>query len=140
MCLLNISNRNFCSDKDEISAIEVNLMLFLFHKKITNWLLSQKFRLYLSEQRLEIFKRNAKLSIILLTKVQFSNQVATNFGTSLTESYHFYECSVDSNKKLQCAYIRSIFLVFTICLIFLQIRQMKKFLKFFVISEYEKYC
>ena len=42
--LLNISNR--CSDKDKISAIAVNLLLFLFNKKKTNWQLSWKFRLY----------------------------------------------------------------------------------------------
>ena len=42
--LLNISN--CCSDKDEISAIAVNLFLFLFNKKKTNWQLSRKFRLY----------------------------------------------------------------------------------------------
>ena len=44
MFLLNISN--CCSDKDEISAIAVNLLLFLFNKKKTNWQLSRKFRFY----------------------------------------------------------------------------------------------
>ena len=44
MFLLNISNH--CSDKDEISAKVVNLLLFFFNKKKTNWQLSRKIRLY----------------------------------------------------------------------------------------------
>ena len=41
---LNISNRY--SDKDKISAIAVNLLLFLFNKQKTNWQPSRKFSLY----------------------------------------------------------------------------------------------
>ena len=84
MFLLNISN--CCSDKDEIFAIPINLLLFLLNKKKTNWQLSRKFRLFRNND-LKCLKETYVLQWKFKTCILFTTNSSSSEGLFFAKSH-----------------------------------------------------